>query len=506
MSLEKKQLALLGASAIGLCLASFWIWNYTLDDAFISFRYAQNFARGAGLVYNPGERVEGYTNFLWTVLLASGVKIGVSPLLTSKILGTLFNLLTLVVCCYLCRLAATERADVVGFSLLTTATNGAFIMTSIDGLETSLFSLLLCSAVLAYLNSARASPHGKRGRWLAGSSVLFALLALTRPDGALAFGLVWLHAGWHFRRDFKKLAVFSFPFAAIYGSYFVARWAYYGYFFPNTFYAKAGGTPALYMAGATSIHEFLSGETGGILAAGLVALWALLLPAMETTVMGLAALSRLLFQFWSGGLAMGTFRFLVPAVPLIWIMTERLLGTWLTRMRLNHRGSYVMPCLFGLLVTSQVWQFSTHRFDQIESYKVGFERAHISLGKWLKRNSPPGATVAVADIGAIGFYSGLRIVDTWGLVDTHIAHLGGPHSTRSDPGYILSHSPEYVVLPAHRCDPGPDDFVMRIHRDIFLHPQFKRDYKLVRCWDYDAGYHLLLYSSVAQPDEGISDK
>ena len=50
---------------------SSWIWSSWLsDDAFISWRYAQNLVAGNGLVYNPGERVEGYTNFLWTVLLA----------------------------------------------------------------------------------------------------------------------------------------------------------------------------------------------------------------------------------------------------------------------------------------------------------------------------------------------------------------------------------------------------------------------------------------------------
>ena len=42
----------------------------TQDDAFISFRYAENLANGQGLVFNPGERVEGYSNPLWTVLFA----------------------------------------------------------------------------------------------------------------------------------------------------------------------------------------------------------------------------------------------------------------------------------------------------------------------------------------------------------------------------------------------------------------------------------------------------
>ena len=45
-----------------------WIVRFVQDDAFITYRYARNLARGEGLVFNPGERVEGYTNFLWTVM------------------------------------------------------------------------------------------------------------------------------------------------------------------------------------------------------------------------------------------------------------------------------------------------------------------------------------------------------------------------------------------------------------------------------------------------------
>ena len=76
----------LGLLAAGLALA--W-WNrFILDDAFISFVYARNFANGAGLVWN-GERVEGYTNFLWTLLLGLGMKAGVAPERGSVLLGLL---------------------------------------------------------------------------------------------------------------------------------------------------------------------------------------------------------------------------------------------------------------------------------------------------------------------------------------------------------------------------------------------------------------------------------
>ncbi|KPJ64637.1 hypothetical protein AMJ44_12375, partial [candidate division WOR-1 bacterium DG_54_3] len=50
--------------------------DFTQDDAFISFRYVRNFVNGDGLVFNPGERVEGYTNFFWILLLSLFLKLG----------------------------------------------------------------------------------------------------------------------------------------------------------------------------------------------------------------------------------------------------------------------------------------------------------------------------------------------------------------------------------------------------------------------------------------------
>src|SRR5437867_13225676 len=71
------------------------VWNFVTDDAYISFVYARNLARHGQLVFNLGERVEGYTNFLWTVLLAGFLKIGVPAELASRVLGAGFALATL---------------------------------------------------------------------------------------------------------------------------------------------------------------------------------------------------------------------------------------------------------------------------------------------------------------------------------------------------------------------------------------------------------------------------
>src|SRR5579871_5352269 len=61
--------------------------RWICDDAFITMRYVKNFVEGKGLVYNVGERVEGYTHFLWLMLLAASKAIGFDPVDASIWLG-----------------------------------------------------------------------------------------------------------------------------------------------------------------------------------------------------------------------------------------------------------------------------------------------------------------------------------------------------------------------------------------------------------------------------------
>ena len=71
------------------------LFDFVTDDAYISFRYAANLAEHGQLVFNLGERVEGFTNFLWTVLLAAGIKLGLGPVATSRFFGVGFGVGTL---------------------------------------------------------------------------------------------------------------------------------------------------------------------------------------------------------------------------------------------------------------------------------------------------------------------------------------------------------------------------------------------------------------------------
>src|SRR5262245_10478837 len=84
-----RQRVLFALLAIAILLPHGLAISFLNDDAFISYRYAKNWVDGHGLVFNPGERVEGYTNFLWTVLIGVFVKLGADPLVVSRVLGFL---------------------------------------------------------------------------------------------------------------------------------------------------------------------------------------------------------------------------------------------------------------------------------------------------------------------------------------------------------------------------------------------------------------------------------
>src|SRR5262249_43827913 len=124
-----------------------------VDDAFISFRYALNLARGQGLVFNPGERVEGYTNFLWTVLLAAGARLRPHLPQPSTGLALLSPVGTLALLLLLGRrlFAGLEDAGfLIAIAPLTFAAIGAQSRYVVSGMETSSFVFLVTLGIYLY--------------------------------------------------------------------------------------------------------------------------------------------------------------------------------------------------------------------------------------------------------------------------------------------------------------------------------------------------------------------
>ncbi|MDD9947529.1 MAG: hypothetical protein OXU20_41195 [Myxococcales bacterium] len=87
-----------------MCMACVWLlWELReppppIDDAYISLCYARNLVEGHGLVWNVGERVEGFSNLPWTLLFAASLAAGASAESAAHVLSTLAGLATLLPC------------------------------------------------------------------------------------------------------------------------------------------------------------------------------------------------------------------------------------------------------------------------------------------------------------------------------------------------------------------------------------------------------------------------
>jgi hypothetical protein len=219
------------------------IWQYVflVDDAFISFRYAKNLASGEGLVFNKGERVEGYTDFLWVVILSLFSLLGFQPEVAANVIGIIMAAaLTAMVAFYSNRHFSEGRYDLLTLiAPLLLALNRTYAVWSTGGLETKLFSLLVfLSAAFLIHTDSRAI------RKMMLSSLFFALASLSRPEGILLFLSFFGYKIAAAREDKNRIKLIlksSLPYFAVVGAHFAFRLLYYGYPLPNTYYAKVTG-------------------------------------------------------------------------------------------------------------------------------------------------------------------------------------------------------------------------------------------------------------------------
>ena len=218
-------------------------WFLT-DDAFISFRYTRNLLEGHGLVFNPGEYVEGYTNFLWILELAAIWGIfdlrpeHAAPWLSvAYTIGTIAAMMWWVV-----RLPSLRNRGLVGWMALGLICSSATfaVWTSGGGLETRQFTFFIVAAVVCL------SLYANSRAGLLTASFSLAAAELTRPEGLLlaACCFAWFAVQRLVTEErvnarlLRQLVYLVAPFLILVAAHFLFRYAYYGEWLPNTYYAK----------------------------------------------------------------------------------------------------------------------------------------------------------------------------------------------------------------------------------------------------------------------------
>jgi hypothetical protein len=432
-------LALLGA---GVAL----LWRFTVDDAYITLRYSRHLAIGLGPTFNEtGPRAEGYTTFLWMLLLAIPHWLRVDALAVAKALGVVCSLVTALLSARWARRVAGDAAagwaaPVAALLFVSRATTPVH---AVSGMETALYTLLL-TAVFASASEAVLAPEG---RW-ARAWPLFALLAgLTRPEGNLVAGgtlvavLALSPRVWRGRVLARAAALWWVPLAA----YQLWRWHWYGLPLPLAFYLKLSDPELL--PGARFVLDWMRGHG--------FALGVLLLPALVPP-------PRSLRPALTGVLAAAAFftavrhimgyqhRYLAPLDPALCVLAavgiERVLGWVAARSGRSALLRWAPLAAVGAVVAAQLFQAPAAVRDRLR-YARGLSAAHEPLGRRLADLYLPGATLLISDAGAVPYLSGWWTLDLVGLNDARIATTGD-----RDPERLLAMAPEIVVLVSRHRD------------------------------------------------------
>jgi len=438
-------LAVSAASAVWYAVEFDWL---SLDDVYITLRYARNWDDGLGPVYNPGEApVEGYTNFGWMALLAGLMKLGAPGPATAKALAELCILGAIFFAWLLGRRLGGKDSWAGPAAAWALALSSSFTFWGLAGaMEVAPLALVLTAGF--YLLLGREGADGKkRNRELLGAGLLFGLAGLLRPEGSLftLLGVLYVWPG----RDgrFKRLLLYLLPPVVLVGGHEVFRLAYYGDLLPNTFYAKTGLNGRLVLRGLEYLGVFaLSHLPLFLLAAALP--WRKL--GKRLAPMLAAVGLYFIYLVLIGGDWMA-WRLFVPILPIL-AVTAGLGLDRLRRLDLPLRKA-VLPLMVAasagglFLLTTSLGEYA-----HIGEYRF-HETLHFRTGHWLAEVSDPDDTIAVSSAGIMPWLTGLNTIDMLGLNDRHIARFGVDLGGRASPGherydndYVLGRRPDWIIL------------------------------------------------------------
>ena len=447
-------------------------YRIVVDDALISLVYARNLALGNGLVFNLGERVEGYTNFLWVLLLAPFY--WVSRLLGGDYVNWVIGVSIVLSGVALLLVYRLSRAiwdrDIV-------ATGAALGLCVVDNSYTTwaglgLESHLLAVCILGAVYFAR-SESPRRFLWV---GIALACAQATRPDAALfAACLIGNEAlevlqqakrdGWSTLRAHSGVLLKTLGvWLGLYGLYFAWRYHYYGFFFPNTYYVKVAGPDFDGWSRGWVYTKSFFADRWWVYAAGAGAV----LLARDRSVRTLLCYAALhtLYVTYVGGDFFPGHRFYVAQVPVFTLLVgAAIAGVWSLahRMRVRAvlerrflRSAFVVVAALALAVLlNRLWALGQERgpfFGVIKTWRL---QAYSERGfyQWLKDHKGSGGTVATGLIGNTGYWSEARVIDVFGIIDPVTARMTAHnfgkgmagHEKRAERAYILGKAPDIII-------------------------------------------------------------
>jgi len=434
-----------------LLLFQLLFWNFTVDDAFISFRYAKNLFLDQEMVFNIGEApVEGYSNFLWVIWMTLSFVLNIEIIFFSKISGLIFCHLSVLIL-YKLAFRISKSKDLSCLVTLFYVLTPNIALWSIGGLETSLFSCLLLVSVYFFILDISV----RMNRIIKLSPFSFLLLSLTRHEGAVLFAFTLIFFLYllikskeiNINRRILLLFCYGGTFIITYAPYFLWRIAYYNNILPHTFVAKQTGFDLLlfieqlifylplliFLLPSLFLIVFYYIKRSNYRIKDAIHQYIILLTLSLSIII-------LFLTSWMPG-----FRFIVPLIPFVYLLLPKPLNFLLTMYRnkfklsiLSKNFKFITVTIICALNFSQIFTF----YPFVVLYGAGINECNIVLGKWIKDNSLSNSSLAVWDAGAIPFYSNIRTIDIYpdSLQDLHL------YNNPEDADYILEQNITFLIL------------------------------------------------------------
>ena len=521
MQAKQSALLVLLAAALTCLAASLIMMPYIPDDSYISFRYAENLTRGQGLTFNPGEPpVEAYSNFLWIVFCAMLHKVGMDLPSFSPYVGSMLAVLTVVLLWWLFVRRGLSALQML-FPLLILATSGPFIMYAISGLEMPLFALLL---VLAMVWVDMVFTSGRLVFYVL-LAVTGMLLGLCRPEGMAAYPVivaVVVAATWRKRDDsqftrtrYRNLAIATAVFVVLIAAYNYWRINYFGEVLPTPFLSKGGGGKSVFNAWQQNLEIYFKVQGYYFPPLGFYFVALALIGVLGVT----SSLSRLAakrteivaltlalfyvatyfnFKDWMPGM-----RYHASLVPLFLIPAIQILTPYFTKGSERSRQARATFWLGGFAAVLMSLSVYTELRIITQRTEESNQECLIKLAEWLRAISPPGAVLAMSDVGAVPYLTGFKTIDIHpeSLTDLHIAKNGWSKE------YFYRRRPHIVILPSRSL------FLTKFYPEHFATVEDGRFQRLYRFygasrydWYNDRCYWIFLANGFPTVSDELMEK
>ncbi len=416
--------------------------NFTIGDAFIIFRFAEQFASGHGLVFNAGEWVGGNTSPLHTFLLGCGACTGLDICWVARILGIACDVGTLFLMWSVIRGKGGIRSPLLQVAVLAVVFLCPFLFFySVSGMETPLYILLIFFLLDRTL---------RKLDWVWYLAV--ALLFFCRPDGVVAVSTALLFSLLVTRKIPWKAGAWTFAIGVIYLAF---NYFLYHSVLPPTVKVKA----VAYNWSTVALFQFIADRfflhRAWLLAAYVVLMLVLLVARRRQPVvllLGLMALAYLVFDLKAPYLRTW---YIVPFLTLsasmilvaVASLAEEAKAPHLELATLGAVAVYLLVCCFAyraLFGECRVWRERIHELTE-------------AAGTWVRDNTPPDATIFVTALET-GYFAKRRALDYPGLVAPQVLEL-----IRSNPDLTLLEmadrvQADYAVIPQEYAKKVPPDY------------------------------------------------